>query len=76
MLQIADSLDQWGYVLVAVDLRILELKKLPWVMGRQSSFCKDQIEGLERFATQLRKELRVRYEAQLDAEGRINQRVG
>jgi len=72
MLQIGDSLEMWGYVLVAVELRILELKKLPSVTGRVSSLCIDQLEALEKFSTQLRREF-ADYEAQFNAKGRNDQ---
>lgn len=68
MIPLEADFDTWGYVLVAVELRILDLKKLE-VSTRMSSFCREQLDGLEQFSFNMRK--KFQYEVpKIDESGK------
>jgi hypothetical protein len=61
--------DTWNYVLVAVELRILDLQKVASKLdGDLPSFCQEQLDGLEAFAINMRK--KFHYATQLNKEDR------
>jgi hypothetical protein len=59
--------DEWGSVLVAVELRIRDLEKVE-ASQRTSSFCQEQLVGLKNFSFNMRK--KFQYAMQLNAEDR------
>jgi hypothetical protein len=65
MIPLEADFDTWGFVLVAVELRILDLKRLPPATESMSSFCCEQLEGLEKFSFDMRK--KFQYATQINA---------
>ena len=56
MIAIEKDVDTWLYVAVAIEARILELKKLE-PTGRLQSLCSEQIDLLEQFTSDLRRKV-------------------
>ena len=56
MISMEADVDTWGFVLVATELRIIDLQKLKTtVKGELGEFCREQLEGLEKFSLDMRK---------------------
>ena len=67
MIEFEIDSDTCLYVLVAVNLRIQDLKKIE-AIGRSMSLCGEQLEGLEKFSDLLRRKM-LDYEKSDSTEG-------
>ena len=70
-ISISKDLDTWLYVAIAIEARILELKHLE-PTGRMQSLCQEQVDLLDQFASDVRKEI-LNYASHINSESRNNQ---
>jgi hypothetical protein len=67
MISMEADVDTWGFVLVATELRIIDLQKLKTtVKGELGTLCCEQLEGLEKFSLDMRK--KFHYATQISSD--------
>jgi hypothetical protein len=69
MISMEADVDTWGFVLVATELRIIDLQKLKSSLdGDLGTLCREQLEVLEKFSFDMRK--KFHYATQISSKGR------